>query len=246
MFFCPRYSETSNNSVGKGLRKRNTKIKMPTNYILKVLDEAKELGFKGFVSFHHLSEPFFDERLVSIAWEARKRGMRPFINTNGDILRIDKRLCKQACEVFEYINIGLYDRSTAEQIQTQKSFWINRLNGTKLGFSMAAQVPEKRILNDYKKIKNVTGRDFWSQTHRSCCDVINRFVIHYSGNVALCCEDVYEDFNLGNVFDTHIKDIWFSKKHLKIVKNWFEENEINIHYVLDVSIMAFQLWRTDL
>lgn len=48
-----------------------------------------------------------------MAREAKRRGMRPYVHTNGDVLRQDEALCADDAEIFEYIVVGLYDYTTA-------------------------------------------------------------------------------------------------------------------------------------
>jgi MoaA/NifB/PqqE/SkfB family radical SAM enzyme len=117
-YFCCRQSDTS----GKRRTSAGNKVSksMPTEIVMKLLDELESLSFKGYITFHHLSEAFLDERLIQIATDARTRGMRPYVHTNGDVLRNDEELCKKSAEVFEYVVVGLYDYKNQEEKEDQK------------------------------------------------------------------------------------------------------------------------------
>src|SRR6266581_637056 len=124
-WFCPRTYDRSGKyrePSGKSVRHR-----MPTETILDLLDQAASLGFEGRVGFHHYSEPLLDSRNVMLAREAAKRQMRPYLHTNGDVLKHDDELCAAVQEVYELIVVGLYDYETNDQLGAAKLFWRERL-----------------------------------------------------------------------------------------------------------------------
>ena len=92
-WFCPRTYDQSGkylDAAGKSLL-----TQMSTEKILELLDQARALGFTGSVGFHHYSEPLLDKRTIMLAREARTRGMKPDLHTNGDVLKHDDALCKE-------------------------------------------------------------------------------------------------------------------------------------------------------
>jgi len=221
--FCPRINDTT------GKRKNSdgskTKIYMPTKHVIRILNEIKNLHFQGDITFHHLSEPFNDDRLIKVAHEAKKRGMHPVVNTNGDFLINNDSLSKKAAEAFKSINVGLYDCHTEKEITETKNFWNNRLKGTKVTFSMAAQHPCKRpYVSKAIKAKPDASKAIKAKpVHQTVClQSSHILIIHYDGTMALCCQDYKEEFSLGNAFEMSIKDLWFSKKHVRIIKDLYE------------------------
>jgi hypothetical protein len=42
-------------------------------------------------------------------------------------------------------------------------------------------------------------------------------ITQYDGTMAHCCEDTYGAFNLGNVYQSSIGDLWFSEVHAKTI-----------------------------
>jgi radical SAM protein with 4Fe4S-binding SPASM domain len=212
--FCPRKRDRSGNRKdknGKIIRK-----KLPTKTAIKVLDQLEKLGFKGRITFHHLSEAFLDKRLIRFAREARRRGMIPYINTNGDALRNNRKLTKQAVKYFDSFLIGLYDYKTTKERDDEIKFWKKTLKGSKVGFSCIEQrFPRHGITESlvYSKRKMTILAD------KKCEEPSRRLIVHYDGNVAFCCEDMRNEFNLGNVHNKSIKEIWFSKRHIKMVRD---------------------------
>jgi radical SAM protein with 4Fe4S-binding SPASM domain len=212
-FFCNRHGDDSGIRIGPD-GKRIIQS-MPTKHVLRILDEASSMRFKGIVGFHALSEAFLDPRIIDMAWEAKKRGMRPYIHTNADKLKRDDALAKAAAEVFEYIVVGLYDYQDEAELVEEKRFWRQRLQDTRVRFSEVGRViPRAHVPYDSRMVRK-------KRTYPSgiCVEPLRRLRIHYNGNISLCCEDMKEEFDLGNAFETSIREIWYSEKHIQIVKD---------------------------
>jgi radical SAM protein with 4Fe4S-binding SPASM domain len=212
-FFCNRpWDDSGKRLAADG---RHVLKSMPTAHALRILDEAQAMGFRGGVAFHHMSEPFLDPRIIDMAHEARKRGMHPYEHTNGDVLRRNDALCKAAVSVFEYIVVGLYDHKDDTERDAEIRFWQKRLEGTDVRFSAVDKV-FPRSLTPF------TDRMFRpKQIYPSgvCRRPLVRMIVHYDGNVALCCEDMKDDFGLGNAFETPIRDLWYSERHVGIIRD---------------------------
>ena len=210
-YFCSRESDTS----GKRKTADNKSVVqfMSTERINMLVDELEAMGFTGYITFHHLSEAFLDKRLVEIARDARRRGMKPYIHTNGDVLRSDEALCREAAEIFAYIVVGLYDYKTEEEKQREKEFWSRRLRGTTVMFSLAEKV--------YARTHSPISSQMTAirRTHPSavCAEPLKYLVIHYNGDVACCCEDMHGELLRMNVFETNIKAVWYSARHARLI-----------------------------
>jgi len=46
---------------------------------------------------------------------------------------------------------------------------------------------------------------------RNCARPFREIVIHYDGSVPICCDDWRRQFTLGNIFESHLGDIWRSE-----------------------------------
>jgi len=228
-WFCPRTYDKSGiyiNDDGQKVVKQ-----MPTEKVISILDQACDLGFRGRVSTHHLSEPMLDDRLIEIALEIRKRDMKPIMNTNSVILRKEESLCKEVENVFDYVVIGIYHLIVKEEIEEEKQYWLSRLKGANVYFSIIPPKAPKEVgVDELEGAFPRMGVPFDNRMIREektfpngvCHRPLERLLIKYNGDVCLCCEDYKADFNVGNVFQSTIKDLWFSKKRLDIVKNLIE------------------------
>lgn len=212
-FFCNRFGDQS----GKRIDVNGNRIvrSMPTENALDIMNQAEAMGFNGLISFHHMSEPFLDPRIIDMAWEAKKRGMQPYEHTNGDVLRNNDWLCKAATEVFEYIVIGIYNYSDNQELSQIKKFWLQKLKGTQVRFSVSGHV-FPRIYTPYDSRMFRAKKAY---PHGICRRPLIRLIIHYDGEVGLCCEDMADRFELGNAFHIPIEDIWNSEKHHYIIQD---------------------------
>jgi len=180
-----------------------------------LLDELSAMGFRGYITFHHLSESFLDKRLIQIARDARSRGMRPFVHTNGDILRNSETLCREAAAVFEYIVVGLYDYETEAEKHREKAFWKERLKGTNVMFSLAEKVYVRTHSPCNARMSAIVRQTY---PNAVCAQPKIYLLIHYNGDVACCCEDMYGELLRMNIFETSIREVWYSERHARLVE----------------------------
>ncbi len=224
-WFCPRTYDRSGRYLSeRGAPSTST---MPTEKILDILDQAEALGFRGGVTFNCYSEPLLDDRNIMLACEARKRLMKPYIHTNGDVLKKDKSLCRKISALYEYIVIGLYDYKTNEELELTMEYWRNRLPDSNLRFStigLPGEGPVRsmaipRALVPAGRPMAVPDLTFMNGP---CRRPLVRMIIRYDGEMCNCCEDIHGAFNLGNVYRNSLEELWFSDKHVKIVNNLLE------------------------
>jgi radical SAM protein with 4Fe4S-binding SPASM domain len=221
-WFCPRtYDRTGKYLDDEGKSVIRT---MPTEKILDVLDQAHELGFQGLVGFHHYSEPLLDPRNVMLAREAQRRGLVPWLHTNGDVLRRDERLRRDVSEVYGHIVVGLYDYETEEELEAEKRFWQARLPGVRLDFSAigpgtargrtSMAIPRAVVPTDARMVvPDLTFRN------GPCERPLIRMIIQWDGEVCNCCEDTSGAFGIGNVYRSRLEELWFSAHHVRVVED---------------------------
>ncbi len=221
-WFCPRTYDRSGKYLNeKG--KPSTSF-MPTEKIIDILDQAEAMGFRGGVTFYSYSEPLLDKRNVFLAREAGKRGMKPYIHTNGDFLKNDDVLCREITALYEYIVIGLYDYSTNEELERTKQYWENRLSGANLQFSAiglagsrsARNMAIPRALVPADRRMAVPDLIYMNGP---CRRPLIRMIIRHDGEMCNCCEDMHGDFRLGNIYQNSLEELWFSDDHVKVVKD---------------------------
>jgi len=221
-WFCPRTHDRS----GKYFDQNGTPVqnRMPTETVMDILDQAEALGFRKSVAFYNYSEPLLDKRHLLFAREAKKRGMHPYMHTNGDVLKTDSALCKQVANLYERIVVSLYDYRTQDELEETKRFWQGRLKGANLEFNpigvdgsmsgFSAVVPRALVPSDGRiRVPDLV------YVNGPCYRPMIRMIIQHDGNVCNCCEDTTGVFDLGNVYENSLEEIWYSKHHIGIVND---------------------------
>jgi radical SAM protein with 4Fe4S-binding SPASM domain len=210
--FCPRFWDRS--GVRKDAKGNQIIAKMPSEKVYNLIDQAHKLGFQGKIKLHRLSEGLLDKRYVEFAKYIKSKGLRLLENTNADVLRKNKALCAELDGLIEHLTIGLYDYKNEAEKQAEMVYWRNQFKKTEVQFSLP---PENCIIRQGSKIyaeviKNLKALDL------PCSQPYRMMLIRYDGNVSLCCEDDGCHFDLGNVFEQSLQELWWSYKHLKITK----------------------------
>ena len=174
---------------------------LPLKVVKRLLLEAKEdLGFQGIVDFTGFDEPLADPRLPEFIKEANKLGFFTWVNTNGDYL--DEDLASEI-QNLDYIVISKFD-------DEEKEYFRNLLPNTEVVFYSEEHVTTHYSPNpDLKKLIK-------ERVQQPCLDH-SRLIIDCNGKMALCPEDIGQVFSLGNIWDSTLRELWFSKKHQNIV-----------------------------
>jgi len=216
--FCPRYFD--NSGVRKDKKGKKVVKKMPSDKVYDVINQASKLGFKGSVSFHRLSESLLDERYVKFVTYTKRKGIKVCQATNGDVLRSNKELCSKLDGLVDKFVIGLYDYKTFGEKLKEIIFWKTKFKKTKIRFSRPLEFP---IIRQNSNIYNVKRKNT-RMLNLPCFKTHKQLLIRYDGEVSLCCEDDNCYFDLGNVFDESLDKIWWSDKHISLVKELRKSN----------------------
>ena len=51
-----------------------------------------------------------------------------------------------------------------------------------------------------------------------CAEPQKYLLIHYNGDIAPCCEDMHGELLRMNIFETGIKEAWYSLRHASLIK----------------------------
>jgi MoaA/NifB/PqqE/SkfB family radical SAM enzyme len=210
--WCPRYYGRS------GIRKdadgtRVTKC-MPADKVYDIIDQAHNLGYKGRIAFHRLSDSFLDGRFPEFYRYARSKGMGLFEATNGDVLRKNEELCARLDEPENRLIIGLYDCEDDAKRQREKDFWNGRFRKTEVSFS--EPLHHDPGIRHTTPVYELAEKD--PEVLKKPCFLYTGLRIRYDGNVNFCCADDQCTFQIGNVFEESLEAIWWSDKCARIIE----------------------------
>jgi len=192
------------------------KEKMPTEKVHDLINQASELGYRGGISFAFYSESTCDPRLVSFVKYARKKGLLPWVVTNGVLLTDE--LCKQLDGIVDRIGIGLANTTKAGRWKPL-GFWRSRFPKTrKLNVVTGGNNPSKWWTMHFFPQKERLQAGIKRNINTPCSFPCKYLIIGYGGEMCLCCDDLAHNFNLGNAFEKSLEELWWSERHVEIIK----------------------------
>lgn len=177
---------------------------MDESLFITLLNQLKDLNFQGSLHYHFYNEPLLSPQLESFL--ALSKGYLPqsksIIFTNGSFLTLDKyeALVSSGADkfyitkhesaqdfVFDQTYLGLTDEQKKRVVYHQY---------TELHFTNRGGLVDKGpVLNQ-------------GASSRSCFIPATGIVITLKGNVLTCYEDFFQKNEMGNIKETHLRDIW--------------------------------------
>jgi radical SAM protein with 4Fe4S-binding SPASM domain len=165
--------------------------------------QAKAMGFRGQVCLSYYNEPLCDERIRKFAKFAKRAGFRKVkIWTNGDKLK--EKAARRLDGIVDQIRVSLYDDRTKTNMKSLQRLFRE----TQLYFT-----PGRHCRIHYAKI---TKQELRRGIDEPCGGVGKNMIVAYNGDVLACCEEIVPHFELGNVHDKSLQDIW--KKQLRLAQ----------------------------
>ena len=183
----------------------------------KIINELKELHFKGEVSLSSYGEPLLDKRLTGFAKRIKTElGSKIIINTNADFLTEEK--------FKELVSAGI-DTISVSQHDKEPSPAIKGL------FSEVTSVKLKhlsfRIVNENSELFNRGGSVEVKTLQTLFTCPIRNIYVRADGNVRFCCDDYYCEVKLGDVNQFKLIDIWNGPFYKKI-RNEIKQDIFNL------------------
>lgn len=171
--------------------------KMQISLFKKIIDDLKELDYKGDITPDFYNEPFLDKRLPELLKYIKKQlpDSKIVIFSNGDFL--DKRLFD---EISNYVGlIDITDHGNLNpNIPKDEKIKIRKLEH----FSSRGGLVT---------VKNKI-------TKEKCYQPTRMLVITYNGDVILCCNDYFGKHVFGNLKEESIMEVWNKKSFINARK----------------------------
>jgi hypothetical protein len=169
----------------------------------KIIDDLREINFKGKLSFHLFNEPLLDKRLPKFIAYVRKELPKAYIylNTNGDCLSIElwRKLRKAG---LQYASITQYDGKINDNVQAvfEQLGFIEKLRFHAHLFNEKLAINRAGLVDD--------GRDLQFPLTKFCGRPLHQFAVRYTGKSVLCCNDYYGSVEFGDLRREKVVDIW--------------------------------------
>ncbi len=190
---------------------------MSINIFNKLINDLKNIDYKGEFHPHFYGEPLLDDRIIDFVKTINKEFPKSdiIIYSNGTLLNLDyfKKLINAGCTriiVTKHDDVTYPDIDKviyfAKKNKLDDKLFVRTLNKNKL-FNRGGLF---KIDNSVENFRN--------------CFVSKTITIDYEGNVILCCNDYNKKNILGNIKFEPINQIWESDKFIKIRKS-IEQNK---------------------
>lgn len=171
----------------------------------KIINDLKDIKFKGKLTFNLYNEPLLDKRLIKFIKYVRKTIPSTFIylNTNGDFL--DLNLWKEFRKAgLDFAKISQYDGKINENIKKI----LNKINPEEKKHFYAYIFNTKEINNRAGLVKLKKGESL--PLKKFCNRPFYQLNINYKGKAVLCCNDYFGSVEIGDVSKESMKNIWKS------------------------------------
>jgi hypothetical protein len=211
---CLRNSTPDKKSVAGRFGKQ---WQMPEPLYQKVIDDAVAMGFKGVVNLQHFNEPVQDPRIARFATYAKAKGVfsQVVMHSNGDLLT--ERKAKELDGTLDVIRIALYDDTGGrpmdeEQAAPRRALLESWFSKTKLEWTGGGH-----LVTHFSPWANLEPAIAECRSTPCRREVQMRMIVTYTGEMALCCDDISCLWGLGNVADKTVFELWYSPKHVEIM-----------------------------
>ncbi len=200
------------------------KIFISNKLYSKLCNELKELSYAGTIRFSGFVEPLLDKNIFNLIQNTKTmlNSVNIELVTNGDVLN-KKRLIKLFESGLNKILISAYDskedaemfQKMCEDVGLENNQFIvrHRYLGPEDDFGITLSNRAGQMENAEFKIESLT-----KSLEKPCFIPSYTFFLDYQGDVLICPHDWGKKIILGNLNNSKLTDIWFSKRAISIRK----------------------------
>lgn len=212
---CERNSWPDRDAVAGRFGKQQ---RMPDDLFRKVVDDAVDMGFTGWVNLQHYNEPLQDPRIADLARYAKDKGVfaEVYMHSNGDLLTPRKAAALDG--VLDKIVVALYDETGGQPLLGEARDARREVIAGMFAKTRVEWATGFHIITHYSPYTNLAEWIGISRPMPCRREVQLRMIIDYRGEMLLCCEDITGLWKLGNVRDQSLADLWYSPKHTEIIE----------------------------
>lgn len=182
----------------------------------KIATELSDLNYSGQVNLFSQGEPLLDPRMSDIISLFRKLLPQATLTLYTNCLLLTPHIFKSIILNLDHIVLNLYqpspkqvEKTVDECIEYAKN--LNLINRIEL-----RQQSKKEILTTKGGL--APNKKLPTFQPDSCILPFRQLVIKSTGNVVLCCNDVYEKHIIGNLNDNSLINIWNSDDFIQLRK----------------------------
>ncbi|MCO4792916.1 MAG: SPASM domain-containing protein [Bacteriovoracaceae bacterium] len=174
-----------------------------------IMDQLQDLKFRGRISYDFYNEPLLCrnlEKFVSMAHEKLPKS-KIIIYTNGTKLTLEKLEALIKCGVCEFVVTEHEDGQKGNDLFTKV---YESLDESLKRYILFQKYSEIQLFNRGGVLEHLGP----AEKLLPCQIPANIMTITVKGNVLPCFEDFYQDHEMGNVHNNHLREIWESDKYV--------------------------------
>lgn len=191
--------------------------KMSEELFYKIIEELEEMEYNGYLNLYVNNEPLIDNRIEKWYQYAKEKlpHAKMLLYTNGLLLTIDR--FRNLTPHIDKMIINNYSETLKLHDNIQAIYKIIKKDPVYKGKDITIQI---RYINEVltNRAGNAPNKQRTRSIHRECIMPYTDITIYPNGTLGLCCSDVLEKTNLGNVNDKKIIDIWRDIPYKKVRK----------------------------
>lgn len=185
---------------------KREKMKMSKELFQKIINDLKEINYKGIISLYSNNEPLLDNRICKFVKYVSENlpEARQELYTNGLLLTPEK--LKHLSAVLDKLVIDIY---SDENKLPENMLWLKEypnLDNVKAIIRNKNQVLTSRAGNSPNKANIQKYNSF-------CIYPFRQMVIRPDGKVSRCCHDAYGEDTFGDLNYESIYEIWNGEKY---------------------------------
>ncbi|MBN1270983.1 MAG: SPASM domain-containing protein [Candidatus Aminicenantes bacterium] len=200
--------------------------KMDGSLFAKIIEELAAMKYKGRIALYSNNEPYLDERIIEFIAASKRACPQAFVflYSNGSLL--DPALLLRSFEAgLDQIFINQYGGGMTLKENLKNIFRQSK----KPGFRDFFEKIYIFLRKDNELLSNRGGnapnkdiifyKDFLRYRDIGCTQPFRKMVVRSSGEVSLCCSDVYGEMMLGDVSRKPLLGIWKGEAFEAIRRN---------------------------
>jgi hypothetical protein len=211
---CLRQSHPDRLLVGRRLGRLEL---LPEATVLSIIDQAVAMDFRGRLNLQFFNEPLMDERVAGFGRYAKRHGSFSSVSCYSNFDLITRARAAALDGAFDDIWVALYDPKVggiplAGGRKLREAYARSLFEETRIHFTGGGH-----MVTHYSPSPELPALIAGHQPEPCLYDAQVRFIIDHRGEMLMCCDDIGGAFNLGNVNDSTLFDLWFSERHQEIV-----------------------------
>lgn len=181
---CMRNSYPNRRTVAERFGKQH---RLPTAVIQRIIDEAADLGFTGWVNLQWFNEPLQDPRIADIAAYAKAKGQfaKVYMHSNGDLLT--KRKAAALDGVLDELTIALYDETGGQPLDPERTAERRALISSWFSQTTLTWTTATHIVTHFSPYANLKEAIVANRPTPCRREVQLRCIINYQGEMMMCC-----------------------------------------------------------